>query len=84
MTFLPINYSNNGFYQSQTWNYFEQTDQNITDLSNSSSLTKKLRYTYLSLKVGGVSRTGKLRFWGIFAQTRQLCASTLTYTHVNI
>ena len=26
MTFLPLNYSKNGFYQSQTWNYFEQTD----------------------------------------------------------
>ena len=48
------------------------------------ALRKKLSYTYLSLKVGGVSRTGKLRFWGIFAQTRQLCAATFTYIHVNI
>ena len=40
--------------------------------------------TYLSLKVGWVSRTGKFSFWGIFAKTRQLCAATFTYTHVYI
>ena len=57
---------------------------NITELANGSSLTEKLRYTYLSLKVGGVSRTGKFRFLGIFAQTRQLFAATFTYTHVDI
>ena len=56
----------------------------ITELAKGSSLTKKIRYTYLLLKVGGVSRTGKLRFLGIFAQTQQLCAATFTYTHVNI
>ena len=84
MTFLPLNYSKNGFYRSQTWNYFDTNRLEITDLANGSSLTKKLRYTYLSLKVGGVSRTGKLRFLGIFAQTGQPCAATFTYTHVNI
>ena len=26
MTFLPLKYYTNGFYQSQTWTYFEQTD----------------------------------------------------------
>ena len=64
--------------------FFGTNRLDITELANGSSLTKKLRYTYLSLKVDGVSRNRKLHFGGIFAQTRQLCAATFTYTHVNI